>query len=100
MPFADRMADEVDLLGLEDFVGRAGLCAVTLTGFGFRAGVGFFFAAGAFRAATFLGADFFASLFEEVGFFAIILGADFLVERAINVIGGAAFLSRPELGEA
>ena len=91
------MADAVGLLALEDFAGRTGLPAV---GFGFRAGVGFFFAAGAFRAATFLGADFVADLLEEVDFFAIFLGADFLVERAINVIVGAAFLSRPEFGEA
>ena len=94
------MADAVGLLGLEDLAGRAGLRAVALAGFGFRAGVGFFFAAADFRAATFFGTAFFAGFLEEAGFFAIFLGADFLVERAINVIGGAAFLSRPELGEA
>ena len=85
---------------LEDFAIRAGLRAVTLAGFGFRAVVGFFFAAADFRAATFFGTAFFAGFLEEADFFAIFLGADFLVERAINVIGGAAFLSRPELGEA
>ena len=94
------MADVVGLLGLEDLAGRAGLRAVTLDGFGFRAIVGFFFAAADFRAATFFGTAFFAGFLEEADFFAIFLGADFLVERAINVIGGAAFLSRPELGEA
>ena len=94
------MADALGLLGLEDLAGRAGLRVVALAGFGFRAVVGFFFAAGDFRAATFLGADFFAGFLEEVDFFAIFLGADFLFERAINVIGGATFLSRPELGEA
>jgi len=100
LPFADRMADAVGLLDLEDLVGLAGLRAVALAGFGFRAGVRFFFAAGSFRAVTFLGADFFAGFLEEVDFFTIFLGADFLVERAINVIGGATFFSRPELGEA
>ena len=94
------MADAVGLLGLEGLAGRAGLRVVALAGFGFRAVVGFFFAAADFRTATFLGADFFARLLEEVDFFAIFLGADFLVERAINVIGGATFLSRPEYGEA
>ena len=92
------MADAVgllDLAGLEDLAGRADLRAAALAGFGFRAGVRFFFAAGAFRAATFLGADFFADFLAEFDFFAIFLGADFLVERAINVIGGATFLSRP-----
>ena len=94
------MADAVGLLGLEDLAGRAGLCAVTLAGFSFRAVVGFFFATSDFRAATFFGTAFLAGFLEEADFFAIFLGADFLVERAINVIGGAAFLSRPELGEA
>lgn len=97
------MADGVgllDLAGLEDRAGRGGLRVAALAGFGLRAGVRFFFAAGALRAATFLGADFFAGFLEEVDFFAIFLGADFLVERAINVIGGATFLSRPEYGEA
>ena len=94
------MADAVGLIGLEDLAGRAGLRAVALAGFGFRAGVRFFFAAGALRAATFLGADFFAGFLAEVDFFAIFLRADFLFERAINVIGGATFLSRPEYGEA
>ena len=94
------MADAVGLAGLDDLGGRVGLRALALAGVGFRAGVRFFFAAGSFRAITFLGADFFAGLLEAVDFFAIFLGADFLVERAINVIGGAAFLSRPELGEA
>ena len=94
------MTDAVGLLGLEELAGRAGLRVVALAGFGFRAVVSFFFAAGSFRAVAFLGADFFAGLLEEADFFAIFLGADFLVERAINVIGGAAFLSRPELGEA
>ena len=88
------MADAVGLLGLEDLAGRAGLRVVALASFGF------FFAGRSLRAATFFGADFFAGLLEEVNFFAIFLGADFLVERAINVIGGAAFLSRPEFGEA
>jgi hypothetical protein len=99
LPFADRMADVMfllDLAGLEEFADRASLRAVTLAGFGFRTGVRFFFAAGAFRAATFLGVVFFAGFLEEADFFAIFLGADFLVERAINVIGGASFLSRPE----
>jgi hypothetical protein len=100
LPFADRMADTVGLLGLEDLAGRVGLRVVALAGFGFRAGIRFFFAAGSLRATTFLGADFFAGLLEEVDFFAIFLGANFLVERAINVIGGATFLSRPEYGEA
>ena len=90
------MADAVGLLGLEDLAGRAGWRAVALAGFGFRAVVGFFFAAADFRAATFFGTDFFAGLLEEADFFAIFLGADFLVERAINVIGGVRFLSRPE----
>ena len=72
--------------------------AVGLLGLG--AGVRFFFAEGAFLAATFLGADFFAGFLAEVDFFAIFLRADFLFERAINVIGGATFLSRPEYGEA
>jgi hypothetical protein len=97
------MADAVgllDLAGLEDFAGRADLRAMALAGFGFRAGVRFFFATAAFRAATFFGADFFACFLEEADFFAIFLGADFLVERAINVIGGVTFLSRPEQGEA
>jgi hypothetical protein len=97
------MADAVGLLGLaalEDFAIRAGLRAVTLAGFGFRAVVGFFLAPADFLAATFFGTAFLAGFPEEADFFAIFLGADFLVERAINVIGGAAFLSRPELGEA
>ena len=93
------MADAVgllDLAGLEDLAGRADLRAMALAGFGFRADVRFFFATGVFRAATFLGADFFVCFLAEVDFFAIFLGADFLVERAINVIGGVTFLSRPE----
>jgi hypothetical protein len=98
LPFADLMTDAVgllDLTALEDFVVRAGLRAATLAGFGFRAGAGFF-AAGAFRAATFLGGVFFAGFLAEADFFAIFLEADFLFERAINLIGGATFLSRPE----
>jgi len=93
------MADAVgllDLAGLEGLAVRGGLRVAALAGFGFRVGVCFFFAAGALRAATFFGADFFAGFLAEVDFFAIFLGADFLVERAINVIGGATFLSRPE----
>jgi len=84
LPFADLMADAVGLLDLEDLVGRAGLRVVALVGFGFRAGVRFSFAAGAFRAAAFLGADFFAGFLAEFDFFAtFFLGADFLFERAI-----------------
>jgi hypothetical protein len=82
----------LDLTSLEDFVPRAGLRAATLAGSGFRADAGFFFTAGAFRAATVLGAVFFAA----VDFLAIFLEADFLFERAINLIGEATFLSRPE----
>jgi len=99
LPFADLIADAVgrlDLADLEDFAGRAGLRTALLARFGFRAGVDFFFAAGAFRAVTFFDAAFFAGFLSEVDFFAIFLGADFLVERAINVLGGAAFLSRPD----
>jgi len=102
LPFAERMTDAVgllDLASLEDFTGRADLRAMALAAFGFPADIRFFFATGAFRAATFLGADFFAGFLEEIDFFAIFFGADFLVERAINVIGGATFLCRPEYGE-
>ena len=76
LPFAERIGPAAALLDFADLGARADLA----TGFGFRAGADFF-AAGAVRAAGFL-----------AGFF----GADFLVERAIKLMGWGAFPARPE----
>jgi hypothetical protein len=89
LPLADLTDDavvRVDLTGLLAL--RAG---AALAGFCLRAGADFFFATGVLRAgfleAGFLGAAFFAGFLKD----------GFLVERAIKLMVGASFSSRPDL---
>jgi hypothetical protein len=81
-------ADLTDLLALRTGAALAGLCL--------RAVVDFFFATGVLRAG-FLGAGFLEAGFLGAVFFTGFLGDGFLVERAIKLMVGASFSSRPEL---
>ena len=95
LPLADLTDDALGRADLTDLLALR--AAAALAGFCLRAGVDFFFATSVLRAG-FLGAGFLDAAFLGVAFLAGFLRDGFLVERAIKLMVGAAFFSRPDLG--